>query len=470
MNYNKFTKAELISKINSIKKLEVKNNTIFNKIKYYFIKIWGFIIKFKNILLKLSLISVIINFIKKYKWFRKIWTMSQTIIMSIFGLSVLDNFGFEFISNLIMEIRIITGNIADYLTNTHFYQYLSKLFSNNEIPSSKTSDKSWSVIREIENKTSKEKIWNDTHIEQSDRNSKISEWLKPNKPEPEPESSYTLYYIIAGVIITGLAWYYFDDIKDIGFNLIEWLRGNNNPDNDPGDNNDLLNDRVRTRERLERVVKDRILKNEKAEDAPVLEQIIQDVPSSSSSNNKITGITSPSLENLNAQAVESWSEVKSPSSSSSNSSSSSEDTIKPSNPINSDKIKIDSPFPLTPNFLEDSKIISDLINKTDIINSSEIIKGKSLLNVKDTWKDVISNSLKESIFYIENHLPKTELDDTSYLTSKIEDIKKETINFLINLEKNKNEISPNELAYLTQVGKNIDNWISDIENKINKFE
>lgn len=219
------------------------------------------------------------------------------------------------------------------------------------------------------------------------------------------------------------------------------------------------------------LVKDKILKNEKVEDAPVLEQIIQDGTSSSSSNNKITGITSPSLENLNAQAEESWSGVKSPSSSSSNSSSSSGDTIKQSIPINTEnKIKIDSPFPLTPNFLEDSKIINDLINKTDIINSSKIIKGKSLLDIEDTWKDVISNSLKESIFYVENHLPKTELDETSYLITKIEDIKKDTINFLINLEKNKNDISPNELAYLTQVGKNIDKWINDMENKINNFD
>lgn len=346
------------------------------------------------------------------------------------------------------------ANIADYLTNTKFYLYLSELFSNEENPSSKTSHKSGSVIREIENKTSKEKIWYDTHSEQSNRNSKISEWLKPDRPEPEPESSNTLYYIIAGVIITGLAWYYFDDIKDITFNLIEWFKGNNNPGNNPDNNNNILENRDRTRERLEKTVRESILKSESIT-APELEQLIQ----SEASSSKSVRIISPSLEDLNAKATDSWSEPKSPGSTSS---SSSGDTIKP---FNSDKIKIDSPFPLTPNFLA-----PDIIESSDIITSSKVIDNTtSLLDIKDNWKNIIKTDLKDSILYVENHLPKSELDDTTYITKLLKEIKNRNIIYLKELEQKSYKLKPSKIIWLTQIGKNIDNWAENIEKEINKF-
>jgi hypothetical protein len=52
--------------------------------------------------------------------------------MTIFGISLIDNFGFEFINNFLIELKIITGNIFNYLSNSNFYLYLSKLFSSKE--------------------------------------------------------------------------------------------------------------------------------------------------------------------------------------------------------------------------------------------------------------------------------------------------------------------------------------------------
>jgi hypothetical protein len=50
------------------------------------------------------------------------------IVMTIFGISLLDNFAFDFFSNFIKELKYITHNIILYITQTHFYVYLSEIF------------------------------------------------------------------------------------------------------------------------------------------------------------------------------------------------------------------------------------------------------------------------------------------------------------------------------------------------------
>jgi len=90
--------------------------------------------------------------------------------MSIFGISLLDNFGLGFLKNFIMEIREITYSVIDYLSNTNFYKYLNNLF-NKEIPSSKKIDKSRPLIEENTTET----IRNETSIRRNQGNPKISD-------------------------------------------------------------------------------------------------------------------------------------------------------------------------------------------------------------------------------------------------------------------------------------------------------
>jgi sugar-specific transcriptional regulator TrmB len=74
MNLNKFTKAELISKF---KKLESKNdsnnnqNNFINQIKTYLSQILDLILTFKNILIKITMISFFLQIFKKYRIFRR---------------------------------------------------------------------------------------------------------------------------------------------------------------------------------------------------------------------------------------------------------------------------------------------------------------------------------------------------------------------------------------------------------------
>jgi len=152
MNLNKFTKAELISKLkqNNSKLVNLDSRNTNKKINFlvkintYLSQLWDLLSTFKNIIAKLTLISFFIQLSKKYRIFRRLWVILNTIVMSIFGISLLDNFGFEFVSNFIIEMKIIIGNIVNYLTNTHFYNYLTELFYNK--PSNETTNKNGSII------------------------------------------------------------------------------------------------------------------------------------------------------------------------------------------------------------------------------------------------------------------------------------------------------------------------------------
>jgi hypothetical protein len=60
--------------------------------------------------------------------------------MAIFGISIFDNLGFEFINNFMNEVRFITFNIIEYLSHTRFFQFINKLFFNKEINIINTKD------------------------------------------------------------------------------------------------------------------------------------------------------------------------------------------------------------------------------------------------------------------------------------------------------------------------------------------
>jgi len=89
-NLNKYTKAELISKV---KRLD--NNSKNNQ------KIWlvELILKFKSWILTLTIITLFVKYFKKYTFINKILRFINWIILSIFGISLIDNISLSFITN-----------------------------------------------------------------------------------------------------------------------------------------------------------------------------------------------------------------------------------------------------------------------------------------------------------------------------------------------------------------------------------
>lgn len=360
MNLNKYTKAELISKLNkksdTNKKSDSNNQTIWTKII-------GQILIFKNILLKITLIVTIIKFFKKYRFFRALWMSFNSIVMAIFGISLLDNFGFKFISNFLVETKYILWNIVDYFSSTQFYNYLTELFSAND-PSSDSENKNRSMIE-----TSRwEAERNKNNIGESKGNSKISEWLNPDSEfnkdseikdsEIKEESlNYKKYLIITGLIIGScFIWVYFDEIKSSSGSLWDWMRSFRAGAPDEG-STDTDSNRTISTTNVRQTSESNLI-------SPVTSPDIE-----LSDQRRL--FSSPSIENLNSEASQSWAEnLGSPTSSTS-----SDETVRP-------QIIITPPLE---NLLTPIEIA--LIDK-----------------IKLEWKDMIPNGIKARMIFVENQV------------------------------------------------------------------
>jgi hypothetical protein len=433
-NFKKYTKAELINKLESkISNLNNKQNNLFLiKFKNYFSQLWNLILTFKNILVKLTLISFFIQIFKRYNIFKRLWLILNTIVLSIFGISLIDNFGFEFINNLLIEIRTIFTNIIDYLSNTKFYNYLNKLFSNNEIetPSSKNS------MISINETISREATRNEDNFRKSEGNSKISEWLKPEVKEEikENETSYKKYFIITGIIISAsLIWYYSDEIKTGTTALIDWIisfRGDSS-NNEGGDSD---NSTRPTGSNIQKLKSGGWISSSKEiniqnPDSPI-EMIDQTNVSSYSDKGKMKVLTSPSLENLSSEVQNTWNESK-PASPSSNSS-------------------------------------TETITQQTFASSSSSPEESFL--IKDNWKNYVKSDIRESINYIESHLPKNEFDETTVINNMMNEVDQFNRSYCKEASHNTANYSVKELKLRKDIGEQTLNWINKMRKEIDKFD
>uniref|UniRef100_UPI0031F39A09 hypothetical protein n=1 Tax=Russula emetica TaxID=152958 RepID=UPI0031F39A09 len=182
-------------------------------------KIIAKILLFKNILIKLTLISLLIKIFRKYSILRRLWVIINTIAMSIFGISLLEVYGIEFLSNFINQISIFFNNI---LSNIY------SLFNKNKEIISEVPSKIESRLNSISEQTTR----SEQSIKKGNGNIEIDRQINE-------ENSNKKYYIIAGMLILAcLSWYYFDEIKPVGLSTIEWLKKSRRDDssNNRGEN------------------------------------------------------------------------------------------------------------------------------------------------------------------------------------------------------------------------------------------
>jgi len=415
------------------------------------------------------LISLIIKIFKKYSLFRRLWSIINTIIISIFGISLIDNFGFEFIKNFLWEIRVITYSIITYLINTQFYSFVASLFSSEEKVTNptKVSHKDGSVMRE----TNWETKDNEKSNGEGERNSRISEWLKP-EPEPEIKEEVPEYnfkkIIIWGIIIGAtscLTYYYWDEITPhissipaYASSVWEWVKRRR------GGNNDGGNENINPQDRYNRIVDNLGLNRNKKQfsiqDKGKLKAIAPDDNKIAGSskltddgkpveliNNSshlvhlidpVTGkefdvkspvLTSPSLDDLNSQVTKSWNEVSSPSSSTSSTA-----TLKPINlpdtTHESFSQSLDSFVTSGDDPLQD---ISSLFNSSSggFINPQKLKLFDKITS--DNWKDSITENTLNSMEIVENFFndSKPKLTDTTEMTNKFVDIL-QTYDWMVN--------------------------------------
>jgi hypothetical protein len=219
-NFKNFTKAELISKLQSQKLDKNSNSSVFTNILTS-------ILLFKSFLLKITLITLIIRIFKRFNLLRRLWIIINTVVMSIFGISMMDIYGLSILSALFAEIAQITGNIVNYLSNTKFYSIISGYLGYKiETPTRvESSSKIQPEIPRIEERVT--------------RNSKISSWFEDKSQEiVENKPFYEDKYFIYGIIFVAscLTYYYFgDEIKLYTVSLWNLLRGRRPGEGNPPD-------------------------------------------------------------------------------------------------------------------------------------------------------------------------------------------------------------------------------------------
>jgi hypothetical protein len=413
MNLKKYTKADLISKVENLqnkmnsKSTRTNSKFLINQIKIYFSQTWDLILTFKNLLFKLTLISLIIQTFKRFTLFRKLWLIINSIIMAIFGISLYDNGLFNFFSNFITEFRFITWGVIDYLTNTNFYQYLSNLFGKNEI--AQTKDAINQVKKEIIKEAKNEIV---SEINQGGKlterelkpynKSKFVDLIKPGpkitwiESEVEDVNYYKYILIATGVVIVGtLGWYYSDEIKTGFTGAIDWILSFRSGGTiDPGNSSNSSSTATVTNIPIA---------------SPSNSSNIELIDKTDKGKARAV-MTSPSLENLNDQARESWENYSRPMSPSS-----SQETITPLT-INTSEVSPDSPSSssssdtIVPNYSSSSSE-TVIASKVNLDNSNSLLTIDIVDFIKKNWKEKFDKETRNKISFVEANIGKPLNDD-----------------------------------------------------------
>jgi len=316
-NLNKFTKAELINKL----KYNNSNSKSF----------LDQILKFKSLILKITLISFIITWIKKYSLVTKLWHLFSLIGSTLLSISLFDIYSLEVI-NWIKETQIYKW-FSSFILNSKTEVIDNDEFRSNERTSIETTTN--------EKRNDKNNRWMSRNIEQKEIN--IEEI---NKIESSNWPTYKHIFIITGVIvISGLSLYFSEEIKTGISTSFDWFKNlfSNSP-RDPGTDSAESSLSPSTQENF-KVLQSRLKKYFKLEKSS--KNTISDIGLDNISdielidNNepveKLTSkiLTSPSLESLNRHAEDAFQSEFIQGSSSSNipgspESNSSIETIKPS--------------------------------------------------------------------------------------------------------------------------------------------
>lgn len=232
-NLKNYTKAELISKLNSVKQ-NTNNNNSKDSI---FTIIMTFLLTIKSFLLKITLIALIIKIFRKYNIFRKIFTIINTILFSIFGFSLIDIYEIEFLSNFF-------NNILDLLTK--FHNNILEIFGKKENITIKNPS---NTMRGIQQSTTGIQTGNESSNKIIERFTKIIHKEDNIQEVIQEDSPYykNKYIIIAGLLLlSGITWYFYDDIRPVGSSILAWInifKSRPDPDSDPGDANVQVNSR-----------------------------------------------------------------------------------------------------------------------------------------------------------------------------------------------------------------------------------
>ena len=206
MNLNKLNKDQLINKIKDQQNILISKSSGTQIIKDIISLFNGL----KGLFLKLTLLSLLIKYFRKYKFIRKVLFFFNWIILSLFGISIIDIYDSNFALYLIEWIR-----------STHLYKILIEILEEKVEKIETKLEKIESKVDKIETEEETKQFQNNlrknysttTENQMSNEENKNNPWWI-NKQEID--DNYRKYIIIFSLLIlSGLAWFYWDEIKQI---------------------------------------------------------------------------------------------------------------------------------------------------------------------------------------------------------------------------------------------------------------
>lgn len=360
-NLNKYTKAELISKFKNLENNNSNNNPNNTNI---FSKIIKSILLFKSIILKLTLITFLVRWIKKYSLIQKIWHVFNLIASTLVGFSLFDIYSYD---------------VIEWIKSTQIYNYIYEFF-NYKPPVDEN------IIEERPMKdfktTNRSQTITESKIRDSEGNSRNSwNYREFNEQEIENNTNYIKIAIASIIIIGCFCWFYSDEITTGYMAFKDWWNSRGN--NDPGTgsnvsitptqdsiNRDSIQDRIKSK-----------IRNYEITNQNQIELIdnTQNIAGPSNLDKGKGVLTSPSLEDLNNKAKESWADFSKQSESGLNSptsSTSSTETITQNSFTSSSEILVDRNFEKTVKFV--NKTWKGVFADKDIVKFNDIERSVDL--------------------------------------------------------------------------------------------
>lgn len=128
------TKTELVERFKelssskSLNELKKEEKQISQKdlLKSYYLKILSFLVRFYEVLIKISLFTFFIKYFRKIKLMRFIWTIINSIFLSTFGIVFSEVYGFKEIFNYVEHYWM---EYVNFIQDSKFYKILVKLFN-----------------------------------------------------------------------------------------------------------------------------------------------------------------------------------------------------------------------------------------------------------------------------------------------------------------------------------------------------
>lgn len=450
MNLNKYTKTELISKLkqqnllnqNLVDKIQINDKKVEEKTWFRsFLDVLREIVNIFNLIkelfLKITLISLLIKFIKKFPIIQsnvgKLWNLIKRFIFFGFGTAILDIFNFDYFKKTIVLITFIYEEGLETLSN--FLADIKDYWTT----SSKSDSKNDSEI--------------DSNIDFNESNNPFVTSQSEAKTNTENKSWnwYSIAYYSTIIVAGCLIYVYWNEIKEI----LDNFKNDGPDDNNTPTNTDLVDLKGKAKEAF---TKDP-LKNisETINNKTYFEVTSTGNDLSIKNDGRILNLIKTKIED------EDIFEVKQGSTSTSTNmknispteSTSSVETITQ----NIDKMYIQS-------------VIEDLNGKTVLYQAKVLSElGDLKILVNQNWKLLIDKNVSNVIEFIETNIPTRIFEkDTNFVVESLIKIEKLNNEMLTDIVLFSNTRTKEETLLLKLITENCTNWIEEKRNYIRNLK